>query len=255
MMEQTRIYRALKGVRGRKPVDLPALEQLMVRFSELVAEQPAIREIDINPLLASADALIALDARVVLYPSGQPLPRLAIRPYPFRYEGVYTAPNGRTLTIRPIRPEDEPLMVNFHQKLSERTVYLRYMQSLQLDQRVAHERLTRICFIDYDRELALVAVDESPNGPEVVGVGRLVQIPGTEDREFALLIADHFQRQGLGSELLRRIIQAGKIEGACHITGEIHAENTPMISLCRKFGFTFQRSMGDPSVQVDLSCA
>src|SRR6202158_656829 len=160
MMEQTRIFTALKGVRGRKPVNRIELEKLLVRFSQLVVEQPWISEIDINPLLASSDRLLALDARVVLHGAEMTedrLPKPAIRPYPMQYVTDWTMNNGKELPIRPIRPEDEPLMVKFHETLSDRSVYLRYFGSLSLKRRVAHERLIRICFGDYDRELALVA--------------------------------------------------------------------------------------------------
>ena len=174
MMEQTKIYQALKGVRGRKPVDLAALEQLMVRFSQLVAEQRWIKEIDINPLLASADDLVALDARVVLHDpktTEEQLPKLAIRPYPTQYVSTWKMKDGKKVTIRPIRPEDEPLMVKFHETLSERSVYLRYFSPLKLQQRVAHERLTRICFNDYDREIALVAEYKDGDGKsQILGV-------------------------------------------------------------------------------------
>src|SRR5262249_12656168 len=147
MMEQTRIYKALKGVRGRKPVDLNALEQLMVQFSQLVAEQRWIKEIDINPLLASSDRLIALDARVVLHDPDtreDQLPGLAIRPYPTQYVQPWTTKDGLPVLFRPIRPEDEPQMIKFHESLSERSVYMRYFVGLNLTQRVAHERLARI---------------------------------------------------------------------------------------------------------------
>ena len=120
MMERTRIYRALQGVRGRAPVDLGALEELLVRFSQLVVEQPRIKEIDINPLLASADGIVALDARVVLHPSeiaDDKLPRTAIRPYPAQYISAITLSEGALIAVRPIRPEDEPQMVRFHQSL------------------------------------------------------------------------------------------------------------------------------------------
>ena len=148
-MEQTKIFQALRGVRGRKAADLDALEELLVRFSQLVVEQPWIREIDINPLLVSADTMLALDARVVVYGpevKAEDLPRLAIRPYPIQYVKPWTMKDGRESTIRPIRPEDEPLLIKLHQALSERTVYLRYFQPLKLSQRTAHERLTTHLF-------------------------------------------------------------------------------------------------------------
>ena len=149
LMEQTRIYSALRGVRGREPVDLPALEALLVRFSQLVMEQPWIKEVDINPLLASPKQLLALDARVVLHDSTvtpELLPRATIRPYPAQYICEWKLKDGTPVTIRPIRPEDEPLMVQFHMTLSERSVYLRYFCSLSLSTRVEHERLVRICW-------------------------------------------------------------------------------------------------------------
>ena len=163
MMQQTRIFRALEGVRGRKPVDISALEELLVRFSQLVVEQRWIREIDINPLLAGEDGLLALDARVVLQPAdvrSEDLPRLAIRPYPVQYVTTLALDDHTTVVVRPIRPEDEPLLVKFHEKLSDDTVYNRYSQMLKLSQRVAHERLSRMCFIDYEREMALIVERE-----------------------------------------------------------------------------------------------
>ncbi len=186
MMEQTRIYKALQGVRGRRPVDLAALEQLLVRFSRLVVEQPSIKEIDINPLLATPERLVALDARIVVHGPevrAEQLPKPAIRPYPNRYVSQFSMKDGAEVVIRPIRPEDEPLMVKFHATLSERSVYLRYFHLMNLSQRVAHERLTRICFIDYDREMALVAERRDPKTGEreILGVGRLVKLLGTND--------------------------------------------------------------------------
>ena len=165
MMEQTIIYKALKGVRGRKPVDLAALELLMVRFSQLVVEQRWIKEIDINPLLASPERLLALDARVVVHEAnvqrGQ-LPKLAIRAYPRQYVKQAVLKDGTQITLRPIRPEDEPALIKFHETLSDRSVYLRYLHPMLLSQRVAHERLSRICFVDYEREIAVVAEGNDP---------------------------------------------------------------------------------------------
>jgi acetyltransferase len=256
MMEQTKIYRAFEGVRGRAPVDLEELQKLIVRFSQLVVEQHAIREIDINPLLVSADRLLALDARVVLHPAEvQPadLPKLAIRPYPAQYAGQWTMRDGQPVDIRPIRPEDEPKMVAFHEALSERSVYLRYAHMMQISQRVAHERLARICFIDYDREMALVAETQpGDEASEIVGVGRLTKLYGTNDGEFAMLITDAYQRQGLGTELLRRLIEVGRREGLDRIVADILVQNNAMQTVCRKLGFEIIRSedLGDPMVKA-----
>ncbi|MDJ0692181.1 MAG: bifunctional acetate--CoA ligase family protein/GNAT family N-acetyltransferase [Xenococcaceae cyanobacterium MO_188.B32] len=248
MMEQTRIYEALKGVRGRKTVDLTALARLMVRFSQLVVEQPEIKEIDINPLLVSSDRLLALDARVVLHnpeATERNLPQVAIRPYPTQYIKPWTLNDGKQITIRPIRPEDEPLIVNFHQDLSEESVYFRYFHMIKLQTRVAHERLTRICFIDYEREMALVADYLAPDTQEreILGVGRLSKIYGTNEAEFGMLVSDRHQGLGLGTELLHSLIDVGRQEQLSCITAEILPENHSMQHLCSKLGFEFQRNM------------
>ena len=242
MMEKTKIYSALKGVRGRKPVDLNALDALVVRFSELVAEQRWIKEIDINPLLASPDGLIALDARVVLHEPGvteEQLPRPAIRPYPVEYIAPWKTRSGADLTIRPIRPEDEPLIVAFHDRLSERTVVERYFTSLAYSARTAHERLTRICFIDYARELALVAEANDPKaGPVIGGVSRMIRQDDGQSATLAVVIADDFQGQGLGEKLMRNALQAASSEGIRRVVIHFLPANSRMRKLSQKLGFT-----------------
>ncbi|MTJ31823.1 bifunctional acetate--CoA ligase family protein/GNAT family N-acetyltransferase [Aphanizomenon sp. UHCC 0183] len=248
MMEQTKIYKALQGVRGRKSIDIAALEQLMVEFSQLVVEQPGIKEIDINPLLAipptpiHPGGLIALDARIVLHSADvekHQLPKLAICPYPSQYISNWKLNNGTPITIRPIRPEDEPLMVEFHKTLSEESVYFRYFHLIKLSQRITHERLTRICFIDYDREMALVAEYQNPEteNREILAVGRLTKLHGSNAAEFAMLVSDKFQDQGLGTELLRRLLEVGKNERSCCIYADILADNSGMQRVCEKLGF------------------
>lgn len=241
LMEHTKVFKVLQGVRGRKGVDLGALEQLLVGFSQLVAEQRWIKEIDVNPLLASPERLVALDARVVVHGlevSEKDIPPLAIRPYPAHYIGSFTVRNGSTVTIRPIRPEDEPMMVKFHETLSERSVYFRYFHMIKLGMRVSHERLTRICFIDYDRDMALVAVARDAGGEShIVGVGRLTRQRGTSHGEFAILVSDSLQGQGLGTELLRRVVQVGRDQGLERITADILPENRDMQRVSEKVGF------------------
>ncbi|MDZ7262303.1 MAG: bifunctional acetate--CoA ligase family protein/GNAT family N-acetyltransferase, partial [candidate division KSB1 bacterium] len=257
MMEQTRIYKALKGVRGRQPVDLAALEQLLVLFSQLVVEQRWIKEIDINPLLASPERLIALDARVVLQEpqvTEAQLPKLAIRPYPSQYVTPWTMKDGTPITLRPIRPEDEPLMVKFHETLSERSVYFRFFHNIKLSQRVAHERLTRICFIDYDRQMALVADYQDPKTGlhEILGVGRLTKLHGTNEAEFAIIVTDKAQGRGLGTELLRRLVQIARDEKLERITGDILPENRDMQHVSEKVGFRLRYSLEEKLVKAEM---
>jgi acetyltransferase len=256
MMEQTKIYTALKGVRGRDPVDLDALEQLLVRFSRLVSEQRWIKEIDINPLLANEERLIALDARVVLHDpklAEADLPRPAIRSYPAKYIAPWTAHSGEQLLIRPIRPEDEPLLVEFHKTLSEQSVYLRYFHPIPLSERITHERLMRICFNDYDREIALVAEKwDAVHKPHVIGVGRLIKLRGGKEAEFAILISDEYQRHGLGKELLSRLVQIGRDEKVARITADILPDNTGMIRVSEQAGFTTKYHSEDGVVKAEI---
>ena len=256
MMEQTKIYKALKGVRGRKPVNMAELEQVMVRFSRLVVEQPWIKEIDINPLLATSERLVALDARVVVHGpevNAESLPKPAIRPYPTRYVSQWAMKDGNPVTIRPIRPEDEPMMVRFHATLSERSVYLRYFHLMNLSQRVAHERLTRICFIDYDREMALVAERHNPTSgeSEILAVGRLTRVPGTNDAEVAVLVSDQYHGRGLGKELLARLITVASDEKLSALKADILPDNRDVMRICEKLGFTMRHSLEDEVVKAE----
>ncbi len=251
MMEQTRVLTALKGVRGRKPVNLAALEQLLVRFSELVLEQRWIAEIDINPLLASPKHLLALDARIVLHGPAvtlDQLPKPAIRAYPLQYVSSWTMKDGNPVTIRPIRPEDEPLMVKFHETLSDRSVYLRYFCSLSLSRRVEHERLLRICFGDYDREMALVAERAAPGTGErqIMAVGRLNKLHAGNEAEVAVLVSDQYQRLGLGNELLHRVIQVARDEKLSRVSAEMMPDNIAMQIITKRIGFRV-RTMQDPT--------
>ena len=256
LTEQTRVYTALQGVRGRAPVDLKALETLLVRFSELVIEQPRIREIDINPLLVSPEGLVALDARIVVFDSqvrDEALPRPAIRPYPAQYSSRWKMKDGKEVSIRPIRPEDEPLMVRFHETLSDSTVYLRYFHMQRLDARIAHERLIRKCFVDYDREIALVAdrVEAETGRHELLGVGRLTRQPNFRDAELGILVTDHCQGGGLGTELLARLIEVARKEKVQRVIAHILSENQAMLRLARHFHFTLSQDE-DPTALLGI---
>ncbi len=274
MMEQTLIYRALQGVRGRNAVDLAGLEQLLVRFSHLVSEQPWIKEIDINPLLAaplptaqegerprdpetqSPSGLLALDARIVIHApdtDAPQLPKPAIRPYPSQYVSHWQLKAGLEVTIRPIRPEDEPLMVAFHKTLSEESVYLRYAHLIKLSQRVSHDRLTRICFIDYDRAIVLVAdhTDSNTGEHKILAVGRLSKLIGTREAEFAMLVSDPYQRQGLGTELLQRLLQIAQDENRSAVLADILPDNYAMQRVCTKLGFKLHRRLDEPMLRAE----
>ena len=253
LMERTRIYKALQ----RTNLDLTELERMLVEFSLLVAEQRWIKEIDVNPLVVSAGRLVALDARIILHESAtaeEDLPRLAIRPYPQQYVSSWNSKDETPLTLRPIRPEDEPLMVKFHSQLSEETVYFRYFGLPRLHQRVAHARLTRTCFNDYDREIALVAVRHDPTTKEdeIVGVGRLTKKHGLNQAEFAIVISDQFHGRGLGTKLLSRLVEIGRQEGIERIFGYILPENYPMQHVAKKVGFQVDYDRFNYAMRAEL---
>ncbi|MGE5776847.1 MAG: bifunctional acetate--CoA ligase family protein/GNAT family N-acetyltransferase [Chloroflexota bacterium] len=241
MMERTRIYAALKGVRGRDPVDLAALERLLVRFSQLITEQRWVKELDINPLIASPEQLIALDARVVLFDKDtqeEQLPKLAIRPYPIQYVGTWTAKDKSKVIIRPILPEDEALLAKFHAVLSERTVLMRYLQPMMLQERVMHERLARICHCDYDREIALLAETTNAAGEQdLMGVVRLSKLHGKNEARLSILIGDPFQGIGLGRELVKRAVEVARSERLSRLSAVLTTDNQIMQHIFEKLGF------------------
>ena len=255
-MEQTRIFTALKGFRGRAAIDLATLGDILVRFSQLVIEQRRIKEIDINPLFVSAERTIALDARMVLHDpqiEEKDLPRVAIRPYPAEYIRKWKLDNVPVI-IRPVRPEDEPLMIEFHKTLSERSVQFRYFGVLSLKQRTMHERLRRVCFIDYEREIALVAEQKDRDGhARLLGVGRLIKEHGIDEAEFAILVGDPWQEKGLGTELLKLLVQIGRKEHLRRIIGYIAGENTLMKQVSEDVGFNMRRdSNNDWRAEMNL---
>lgn len=250
MMERTKIYTALKGVRGRKPVDMDALERMVVRFSTLITEQPWIKELDINPLLASPERLVALDARVVLHGldvTEDKLPRTAIRPYPLQYVHTFKAKDGDEMTIRPIRAEDEPLLTKFHESLSDRSVYMRFMNPMLLSERAAHERLSRIAHSDYDREITLVADRHTaaPDDLRIVAASRMTKLHGVNTARFSMLISDCCQNKGIGAELMRSIIDVARREKLTHLEAIMTPDNTAMRTLCERNGFTFTEIEND----------
>jgi acetyltransferase len=219
-------------------------------------EQPWIKEIEINPLLATAENLLALDARVVVHDStmtAERLPGATIRPYPTQYVSEHRLKDGTAVTIRPIRPEDEPLMVQFHSTLSERSVYLRYFCSLSLSTRVEHERLVRICFGSYDRGFALVADRSNPETgqQEILGVGRFSAI-GRAEAEAAVLVSDRWQGLGLGTELLASVVRVARQEKFQKLSGEILRDNLATQAIFKKVGFRLRLMRDLTSVSATL---
>jgi acetyltransferase len=237
LMERTRIYRALLGVRGRPPADLGALSTLLIRFAALAVDHVAIKEMDLNPVFASADRVLALDARVILYDRSvalESVPHPVIRAYPGMYARRWRSSSAGEFDIRPVRPEDERLVADFARSLSDESVYLRFAHVVSLEMRTAHARLSRLCFPDYRREMTLVALSDGA----VVGVGRLLRTRRQGIAEFALIVADGYQRRGLGAQMLGDLLSIARDEGYVEVDGYVLPENAGMLHLCRRAGFT-----------------
>jgi len=242
LITKTKIYEALKGVRGRDAIDLDKLKSIIVHFSQLIVENPWIKELDINPILVSPNEIVALDARVVLHDldtKEENLPIPSIRPYPIQYIQSIQLKDATPITLRPIKAQDEPLIVNFHKDLSEKSIRQRYFEFLSLDERTTHERLIRICFNDYDRELALVAIHHDPisDKKNIVGVGRLSRVPGSVEAKMTLVIVDNFHGKGLGSNMIDQLIAIARSEKIQYIKAEVLTENEGMLHICKKKGF------------------
>jgi len=201
--------------------------------------------------------LLALDARIVLHHPATTLaqlPKPAIRPYPLQYVASWTMKDGNQVTIRPIRPEDEPLMVKFHETLSDRSVYMRYFYSLSLNRRVEHERLLRICFGDYDREMVLVAerMDPGTEKRSIIAVGRMNKLHARNEAEVAVLVSDRYHNLGLGNELLRRVIEFARDEKLRRVSAEMLTDNTAMQAIVKRLGFKVRSSDDRTSVRAFL---
>jgi acetyltransferase len=206
------------------------------------------------------DDPLALDARIAIYrreAAGDRIPHWGIHKYPAQYVSRWRMKNGQEILFRPIRPEDEPLMLNFHKTLSGQSVYRRYFHVENLGARVAHERMIRKCLIDYSREMALVAEREAPeSGPrEILAIGRLGEMTDGRKTELAVLVSDRYQRHGLGSELVRRLIQAARDQGVREIVANTLPENLAMRALANRFGFKILASEDPTMVTAVLNLA
>jgi len=252
LMERTRIYEALKGLRGQKPVNLEALETLLTRFSLLLVDFAEIQEIDLNPVLATPERVLALDARLLLGPAETPSeqrPQSAIHPYPNQYVGSFRLKDGREAIVRPIRPEDEPLIIALHAGHSEHTIRMRFFSMVKT---LSRDSLIRLCHLDYNREMALTAVLRDDGGSRLLGVSRYYLNPETGDAEFALVVSDAYQRQGLGRHLMQRLIAVANERGVRRLVGQVLAENAPMLRLLDSLGFSPPVLVEDQVVRVEM---
>ena len=251
MLESLRSWPLLKGYRGRPAVNVDRLIEIIMRFSYLVADFPEIVEIDVNPLLVAPEEAIALDARMVidrgrLAQPPRPFSHLAIRPYPEQYERQMEYPGGRAL-LRPIKPEDEPL---WHELLANCSPESRWSRFRYLFKETTHEMASRFCFIDYDRELAIVAEVEADGAKKLAGVGRLVADPDHQEAEYAVLVGDRWQSHGLGGLLTDYCLEIARDWQLRRITAETSPANVRMLSIFRDRGFELDRSVAPDVVMA-----
>ncbi|HEV2110208.1 MAG TPA: bifunctional acetate--CoA ligase family protein/GNAT family N-acetyltransferase [Gammaproteobacteria bacterium] len=247
LMRETRIHRLLQGYRDRKPADLDAVALTLVKLAQLAAELPEVIELDINPLLADADGVLALDARVKVGASaGAADSRLAIKPYPKELEQVITAKGGDVLWLRPIVPEDEPALSRTFDLLTPEEIRQRFHVPMKAFPHTLAARLTQI---DYDREMALVLTEHQPPGKaDINGVVRLSADPDNEKAEFALLVRQAYARHGLGLQMLQRLTAYARGRGIGELYGLVLADNHAMRGLCRKAGFKEEGVLQEASV-------
>jgi acetyltransferase len=248
MVDGTRAARFLEAFRGKPAASRPALEEAIQRLSEMVCELPWIEELDINPLIVDENVAMAVDARIIVRhvsPAARKYAHMAIHPYPIDLVGEYVLNDGTKLTIRPIRPEDAVLEREFVDGLSERSKYLRFMLVLKS---ITPQMVSRFTQIDYDREMALIALATTDDGDRQVAVARYVTYPDGRGCEFAIVVADQWHEKGIATELLRRLIDVARDRRLERMDGIVLRENTSMIELARNLGFERHSIAEDPSL-------
>ena len=249
VMSRTRVYRMLEGYRGQPAADLDGIALTLVKVSQLICDIADIAELDINPLLADEQGVLALDARIKVVKSHlSAAKRLAICPYPKELEEAITLPDGQTLLLRPIRPEDEPAFQTLFSRLTMDEIRLRFLHAMQF---LSHNMAARLTQIDYDREMALVLCEPTAQKESALyGMVRITADPDNARAEFDILIHHDMTGMGLGPMLMRRIIDYARNRGIGEIFGEVLAENRPMLRLCEAFGFKKSRDPEDPGVMI-----
>ena len=255
MLESLKSWPLLAGYRGKRPANTDRLVEVLTRLSYFVAHNPEIRELDINPLLVTATDVVALDARIVIDcptvdAQARPFSHLAIRPYPEEFVRRDRLPDGRPVTFRPIRPEDEPLWLELVASCSAETLHARYRY---LFKPPTHVMAARHCFIDYDRELAIIAELDDQGRRQFIGVGRLVADANHETAEYAVLVADAWQNVGLGQKLTDFCLEFARVWGIRRIIAETSFDNYRMLSIFEQRGFRIDRRLADGVVAVEKS--
>lgn len=256
MIESLKIYPLLKGYRGRAPKNVDRLIEIMIRLSYLAADYPEIQSLDINPIIVTKDDVVALDATVIIDEKTlnnpvQQYSHLLLRPYPERYIKTVRLADGTEALLRPIKPEDEPLWLEMLGSCSKESIYSRFRYNFHFD---SHEVATQFCYIDYAREIAIVAEIEYEGRRRLIGVGRLISDPDLENVEYAVLIVDAWQRKDLGKILTEYCTEIARMNNFKRVFAETTRDNKPMIAVFKKLGFTVEYNTDtNVSVYKDLT--
>ena len=248
LISRTKAAKLLKSMRGTPAVDREALVEMLLRVSEMATELPAIVEMDMNPVIASPDGVVAVDARIVVEPYNQaarPFDHMAIHPYPRELVQRSDLSDGTQVTSRPIRPEDAIMEEKFVNNLSERSRYLRFMYSLQ---EITPEALSRFTQIDYDREMALIGVVKKKGKEDMVGVARYYTMPDPTVCEFAIVIGDDWQHRGIARRLMSALVEAARDGRHTRMIGSVLTENRRMLKFVKSLGFTTEVNPDDPQL-------
>jgi len=254
IMEETKVYQLLKGYRNVPPANLKLIEEVMVRFSQMLVDFPQLKEVDVNPLFINEKEAFALDARVVIdkeqvFEKLKPHEHLVISPYPKKYETLWKLRDGRTVLLRPIKPEDEPLWLEMFQNFSEESIRYRFFHIIK---DTPHEMRIRYCNIDYDREIAIVPELTENEKRKILGVVRVPILPDQKTGEVAVIVADPWQGLGLGSKMVDYMIEICKDKGLETIYGVMLSDNYRAIELFKKMGFA-TKYLGDDTVKATLN--
>ena len=242
LMARTRVWQLLQGYRGKPPADIETIVEVLIRLSQLAADHPEIRELDINPLLADAASVVALDARLRIAPAQSPgSARLAIAPYPKEIESTERLRDGTVLGLRPLHPEDEPLLHDLAAHMNRDDLRLRFFTPVQ---GLSHAVAARLSQLDYDRELALLAELDGM----ALGVAHFFADPDRLRAEYAIAVRSDWKGRGVGFLLMTRLIDIARQRGIGELTGEVLRENEPMLQMCRELGFSMVPQPADPAI-------
>lgn len=248
LIGKTRIATVLKGFRNIRPIDMAQLEELLIRTGRLVTDFPEIEALDINPLMVKNGILTAVDARVFIAPAKVPSPmHLIISSYPWQYESRGETVDGQPFFIRPIRPSDADLLIEHFHSLSSQSRYMRFFSPLK---ELSRDMLIKLTQIDYDREIALVALMGKNDSQTMVGVSRIIVFPDRTQAEFAIAVSDQWQGKGIGSSLLTQCLKAARQMGIHRVMGVVLSENTQMLKLGKKLGFSIHRVPGGSEYEL-----